>query len=650
MQLADAFSAFVAANGLELDRSRVAETLPDDRAFADMVTLLRELGISARMVAQATTDLDFLSLPALVELKDGTAEVLVERTRSHAWLVGTSELPQRIQRGELQELLSGNAIEIAPELPEAGSLSAAAAKFLLTHTWALSVLCAASLVMKVVEAGLPLLLRQSVDQVLVQGARHTLTAIVAALGLSAVLLAVVGWFRERALQYLSLRTIDTAVRAIVRDLVSQPLSMAQSVELGDSVQAVTAAEQIARLQSEVLLPHAADFLFGWIVVAALFHVVPFAGSVVGLSCVLLVAGAISAGHLGTAFQRRELEAQARQSGLLVEMITGASTLKESGAEEGAVRAWIRRLTVERQQNLKRQRVDAAFEVLSECLRHASMGGVLVWGGARALDGALSIGSIVAALALSQAALDTGDRFARAILRGFGIRNHALMAARVCNRNQTGRNPTRTPRWAPLSAPPNIGEMAIEMHDVWFRHGPELPWVVKSYQCEMRRGEETVLQGASGTGKTTLLRLMAGVFNPERGLVLVNGTEATRARGAVAYVPQDAYLFQGSLLDNLRILSGGAPRADLLRAARLTGLEEIIDAMGMGFETIVPPGAPTMSGGQRQLVVLTACVASKRQIILLDEAMSQIDRLTQAKLRKAALFAGKTVVSVMHDVA
>jgi subfamily B ATP-binding cassette protein HlyB/CyaB len=299
------------------------------------------------------------------------------------------------------------------------------------------------------------------------------------------------------------------------------------------------------------------------------------------------------------------------------------------------------LTRERDLSLRKQRVGLLLEGAGEIVRHGLVVLVLVWGGSAALDGALSVGTLVAALQVTQTFSDAVFRMADVCLKAAAMRSYAsrmdeLLSAR----------PESAPAPVHRSAPAH--EDAILLDDVWFRYGPDSPWILKGFSLRVRAGEARRLTGPSGTGKSTLLRLIAGLYEPERGVVAVNGVPASAARRSIAYLPQDAYLFHGSILDNLRVLSGGAARPRLIEAAYVTGFKELVDTLPMGYETMLPPGGGNLSGGQRQLLLLTACIASERPILLLDESMAHLDRLTQTRLARSRMFAGKTLVTVEHE--
>jgi ABC-type multidrug transport system fused ATPase/permease subunit len=115
-----------------------------------------------------------------------------------------------------------------------------------------------------------------------------------------------------------------------------------------------------------------------------------------------------------------------------------------------------------------------------------------------------------------------------------------------------------------------------------------------------------------------------------------------------YLPQLLQLYGGSILENLRLFSGNAPRDRLTEAAEASGLDRLIARWPLGLETIVPSGGVTMSGGERQLVAMTAVMASDRSLFLLDEALVSLDWITRASVEQNRWFEGKTVIFASHD--
>ncbi|HSO40227.1 MAG TPA: ATP-binding cassette domain-containing protein, partial [Labilithrix sp.] len=197
-------------------------------------------------------------------------------------------------------------------------------------------------------------------------------------------------------------------------------------------------------------------------------------------------------------------------------------------------------------------------------------------------------------------------------------------------------------------PPQTSAPAVVLRDVWFRYDEASPWVLNGLDLTVKAGETVLLSWPSGGGKSTLLRVLSGLLAPSRGDALIFGLEAQKARQLITYIPQQAMLFPSSVLENLRLLSGGARLERIMEAAEATGLSEIVAGWPMGFETVVSLGASNVSSGQRQLVLYTAAVASETPLVLLDEALAHVDLARRARLGTASLFHGRTVIAVVHD--
>jgi ATP-binding cassette subfamily B protein RaxB len=189
-----------------------------------------------------------------------------------------------------------------------------------------------------------------------------------------------------------------------------------------------------------------------------------------------------------------------------------------------------------------------------------------------------------------------------------------------------------------------------MEKVWFRYSPSGPWVLQDYDLQVEAGGKLRLDGPSGFGKTTVLRLLAGLHVPEKGIIRVNGRSPREERGNLLYLPQFVQIFGGSIMDNLRIFSCGASREKLLEAAERTGFAALAATLPMGYQTLLPPGGRSLSGGQRQLLVLTGALASGRPLLLLDEALANLDNRNAAPIQELISKGAWTVVAVNHVAA
>jgi ABC-type bacteriocin/lantibiotic exporter with double-glycine peptidase domain len=188
---------------------------------------------------------------------------------------------------------------------------------------------------------------------------------------------------------------------------------------------------------------------------------------------------------------------------------------------------------------------------------------------------------------------------------------------------------------------------VVLKGVWYRYEADQRWVLRDHHLCFPRGAISTLRAPSGSGKSTVLRLIAGLIEPERGEVQVHGHNPARYSGLVAYLPRQSHLLEASIATNLEVLCGKTP-AELEPTARLTGLHQLVEALAMGYETLVSSLGSSLSAGQCQLVLLTAAIAQERPVLLLDESTFQIDRRTRETIDWPALIGDRTVIVVDHD--
>lgn len=303
--------------------------------------------------------------------------------------------------------------------------------------------------------------------------------------------------------------------------------------------------------------------------------------------------------------------------------------------------WLERLLAARGAAVQKDLLDAMARALVSGVRSCIGVAAFVWAAYACLRGELTVGALLSLSMLSERFIGVVGSFAEIVTPVLTARTHVARVDRLLAHEDV----TRGHRRAHLAATP-AGD-AIVLDDVWFRYGPDQPWVLEGYSLRIASLTQFALHGPSGMGKTTILRLIAGLYLPERGSVRVFGQRPRELRDEICYLPQDTHLFQGSILQNLRLLSG-APHQTLLTMAARSGLAELVASLPMGYDTVLPAGGSNLSGGQRQLIVWTAAMASGRKLLLLDEALSQVDRLLRARLLSMAHEHARTVVSVEHE--
>ena len=180
---------------------------------------------------------------------------------------------------------------------------------------------------------------------------------------------------------------------------------------------------------------------------------------------------------------------------------------------------------------------------------------------------------------------------------------------------------------------------IELSNVCFRYGDDMPWVVNGMNLKIRAGEYVALVGRTGCGKSTLMRLLLGYEKPEKGAIYYDGRDMSKLdlrslRRRIGAVMQTGSLFQGDIYSNIVITAPHLGLDDAWQAAELAGIAEDIRAMPMGMQTLISEGQGGISGGQKQRLMIARAIAPKPKILMFDEATSALDNKTQKKVSDA----------------
>ncbi|CAD7493448.1 ABC transporter ATP-binding protein [Aeromonas dhakensis] len=198
--------------------------------------------------------------------------------------------------------------------------------------------------------------------------------------------------------------------------------------------------------------------------------------------------------------------------------------------------------------------------------------------------------------------------------------------------------------------------SVELRGVHFGYDPAHPRVLKGVDLAVAPGSMTALVGASGSGKSTVLRLIARFFDVDEGAVLVGGVDVRAMSGEtlashISQIFQDAYLFQGTIADNIRIGKPEASDAELLHAAHQAGVSEIVERLPLGLDTQVGEGGARLSGGERQRIAIARALLKDAPILLVDEATAALDAENQAAITEtlARLRGKRTLIVIAHQL-
>ena len=276
--------------------------------------------------------------------------------------------------------------------------------------------------------------------------------------------------------------------------------------------------------------------------------------------------------------------------------------------------------------------------------------VLGYGGHQVLSGRLTIGQLIAfnsyVTLLIWPLRNMGQLVSLAQRAAAScVRVHEVLATEplIADRPDSRSLPARGER--------PVGELVFS--DVVFGYGRTEP-VLDHFELRVRPGESVALVGTTGSGKTTVARLIPRFYDVEGGSITLDGVDVRRVplhdlRGAVGIVFEDTFLFNDSVAANIAFADPDAPLTAIERAARLSGAHEFIVTLPEGYDTVLGERGYSLSGGQRQRIAIARAILADPRVLILDDATSAVDPTKEHEIRDALaeVMAGRTTIVIAH---
>ncbi|MFF2128986.1 ABC transporter ATP-binding protein [Streptomyces olivochromogenes] len=336
-------------------------------------------------------------------------------------------------------------------------------------------------------------------------------------------------------------------------------------------------------------------------------------------------------------------------GASLERILGAlRTVKASGAEHREEQTIHAAAEESWRQSVRAAKWSAAAGNTAGLAMQIAFITVLAVGGARVATGAIEVGTLVAFLLYVFYLMSPIQQVVGAITQ---YQTGAAALARIQEALRLPAEPNALP--VPLPTP-GAAPAALAFDDVRFRYADDLPYVHHGVTFAVPARGMTAFVGPSGAGKTTVFSLIERFYDPEAGVITVDGRpleewDLPRLRSAIGYVEQDAPVLSGSLRDNLLLGNPEADDADVTRVLKTTRLDGLVARLPRGLDTLVGHRGTKLSGGERQRVAIARALLRHPRLLLLDEATSQLDAVNEAALRDTVADVARTttVLVVAH---
>jgi len=475
-----------------------------------------------------------------------------------------------------------------------------------------------------------------------------------ALGTAAQVILAIGFAQfaltlARSVACLRLKTYFGAAleAALWSRLVNLPMTFFRNRQAGDLMNRMGGAAQVASLLDGAVAATLFNALFSFFSLLLMFH---YSIRLTLWACLIWLVYLLAAALLyqrALTWQRRAIEAGNLVMARVLQLFDGMSVFKLRAAEETAFYLWSKVCGDKWRWDLTLRRQGHRIALLN-VIQPLIMSMAIYYLTADMMNGTahgwgqLTIEEFLAFQTLFAGFNASLMQFVPLVSTFYGVLPHIENLEPVL---------AETPESNADLADVGVLTGCVEAKGIHFRYNPETPPVLREVSFSIRPGQFAAFVGMSGCGKSTLVRLLLGFENPERGSILYNSLnleslDVKSVRSQIGVVLQHGRLMAGDIFSNI---VGTLPLSedDAWEAARLVGLAGDIERMPMGMRTYISEGGTNISGGQRQRIFLARCLVNRPKIVILDEATSTLDNITQATVAESLNRLGATRIVVAH---
>ena len=520
---------------------------------------------------------------------------------------------------------------------------------ILKDRYALGFILGVGLCLSLVNLGVPLISQTFLDDVLTYAHRGWLFDVLLALFISLVLTLTLNFLRLWCLlRWQGKMTIDDS-SSFLSYVLKLPVSFFQTRYSGEIASRVQFHESIADFVTGRLAVAVLDFA---IAVFYLFLLVLYN---IKLTIIGVIFTAINIFVTWASYQwlqeqrMKLLQEQGNLYGISVAGIASIETLKANGNEDDFFVKWS-------DANAKYLTMAQRQEYYSQFINFvpAALGGVngaiiMAEGGFSIMDGLMSVGIFVAFQSLMQNFQMPVERIT-AMSQDIQQTSSQMMKINDVYRYPLDPEKTLTAETMKVIPPKLSGR--LELKQVNFGYSRTLPKLIKKLNLKLEPGRRVAIVGRSGSGKSTLAKLVSGLYQPWSGQILFDGVPSTDIpreifAQSVAVVEQEIFLLEGTVAENIALFNPNVPRHDIIQAAKDAMIHEDIALMRGGYDAMLEEGGYNLSGGQRQRMEIARALAANPSLLILDEATSSLDPVTEQEIMKNIRRRGCACFIVAH---
>jgi subfamily B ATP-binding cassette protein HlyB/CyaB len=623
--------------------------IEDELSNAEVLRILRDHGIRSRLKKLKTVE-ELMKYPAplIFTSKSNEFHILLGKKEDKIFIFDCNEKkPKELTVEEFRQLWSGEAIALYPRFTKT--------EFFLNMKWlfkefykhrpVFTAIITASFFIQLFGLVTPLFIQVIIDKVL---AHHALTTlqVVAGAFMAILLFDTIMNLMRNYLLYHTANKVDASLGAkVYRHLLSLPFRYFEIRKVGNIIARVRELENLRSFMTNISLTVLLDTVFSvvFVVIMALYSVyltLIVLAFVLAIAIISFVATPMIKQRLDEKFQK----GAANQS-FLVESITGIQTVKSLAIEGKMIKDWEKSLGEYILSAFKLSNLGNVAVTSSQALQKIMTLAVIYFGVSLVFNKSMSVGQLIA---FQMFASQLSGPILRLVHMWQDFQQAKLSLERIGDI---------------INTPPEVVGGAITVSqlkgeiiakEVSFRYAPDSPLVLDNINFKIDAGMMVGIVGRSGSGKSTIAKLMQRLYLPVEGTMMIDGVDIRHMdplflRYRTGIVLQECFLFSGTIKENIAMAAPDANMERIIQVARIAGAHEFISEMPLGYDTYVEERGSSLSGGQKQRIAIARALIMNPSILIFDEATSSLDYESEKVIQQNLnlIRKGRTVIFIAH---
>lgn len=639
-------------HGVSVNDKQVEHLIQNEKELdeIDIVNAAKSFGLKAKMAKLSLDKIAEIGIPTIVKRKDGKFIIVAKVSGNQVMIFSSDKGAESVDKETLENEIDGKAILITKK----GILDPDA---MFSFKWFIPTIfkfkkefievLVATLVIQIISLLTPLMTQVVVDKVLVHKALSTLYVLTIGLATCYIFEFILNLAKNYLFTHTTNRIDVMLSSKLFNHLFSLPLKYFENRRVGETVARVRELDTIRNFLTGTPLTSLLDLFFVILYIVVLFfYSVPLTFVVIASIPVFAVISIIAT----PLFKKRldeKFNSGAEAQSFLVETITGVQTVKSYALESKMVKKWGDLQSEYVKAGYKTSMVAATANSAGQFVQRVFDLLILFMGTKMVMSGNFTVGQLVAYRMLA-------GRVSGPVLRFVQLWQEYQQASLSVKRIGDIFNsaPEPTVEAGKMGMPAIKGK--IEFDKVNFRYRLDSPQVIKEMSFEIEPDTVVGVVGRSGSGKSTISKLIQRLYIPEGGKIMVDGidismTDPLWLRSQIGIVLQENFMFNGTVSENIAIHCKNAKMEDIIKAATIAGAHDFITELREGYNTIIGEKGVGLSGGQKQRIAIARAILDNPKILIFDEATSALDYESESIIQRnlKEICRNRTVIIIAH---